>query len=55
MNLWTRIKKKLGSGRKRKINIDNCKFNLVNDYTEDDLIKDIMKIHNERLKYDTMD
>jgi len=55
MNLWTRIKKKLGSGRKRKIEIDNCKFNLVKDYTEDDLIRDIMKIHDERLKYDTMD
>jgi len=52
MNLWTRIKRKLGSGRKRKIDIDNCKFNLRNNYTEDELIRDIVGIHNERLKYD---
>lgn len=52
MNLWIRIKQKLGSGRKKKLIIDNCKFNLKGNYTEKQFLDDIMKIHNERLNYD---
>jgi len=51
INLWNRIKNKLGSGRDRKIKIRNCRFNLVNGYTKTKLISDISKIHNERLNY----
>lgn len=53
MNLWTRIKKQLGTGKKKKLMIDNCKFNLKKNYTEKQLIKDIKAIHNER--FDTID
>lgn len=48
MNLWTRIKGKLGFGRKRKLDISHCKFNLRGKYSEDDLINDVKEIHNER-------
>ena len=55
MNLWTRIKSKLGSGKNKKIIYDNCKFNLKKHYDEESLINDIQKIHNERLNYDDID
>ena len=55
MNLWTRIKSKLGSGKNKKIIYDNCKFNLKNQYDEETLINDIQKIHDERLNYDDID
>ncbi|AEQ33377.1 KilA-N and DUF3627 domain-containing protein [Megavirus chiliensis] len=49
MNLWNRIKTKLG---KKKITYSGCNFNLENDYTENKLVRDIKKIHNERLDTD---
>ncbi|AZL89569.1 KilA-N domain-containing protein [Megavirus baoshan] len=49
MNLWNRIKTKLG---KKKITYSGCNFNLDNDYTENKLVRDIKKIHNERLDTD---
>ena len=55
MNLWTRIKSKLGSGKNKKIIYDNCKFNLKNQYDKETLINDIQKIHDERLNYDDID
>jgi FtsZ-binding cell division protein ZapB len=33
MNLWTRIKQKLGAGKNKKLKYDNCKFNLTKKYT----------------------
>ena len=48
INLWNRIKDQLGSGRKKKLFIDNCKFNLRDGYEEEDLISDIQNIHDER-------
>jgi hypothetical protein len=53
INLWIRIKKQLGSGRKRKISVAGSKFNLVGDYTEDEMIEDIKTFHHER--FDTED
>jgi hypothetical protein len=55
MNLWNRIKKKLGSGKNKKINIDNCKFNLMKKYTEKTLIDDVKDLHNERLNHEDID
>ncbi|AUV58908.1 hypothetical protein [Bandra megavirus] len=49
MNLWNRIKTKLG---KKKITYSGCNFNLEDDYTENKLVRDIKKIHNERLDTD---
>lgn len=54
MNLWYRIKSKLGNGRKRKITIDNCNFNLKGNYSEADLINDIKDIHNEQFKHNNI-
>ena len=51
MNLWTRIKKKLGMGKNKKIIFDNCKFNLKRNYSEEQLIEAIKEIHDERLNY----
>lgn len=48
INLWIRIKDTLTS-KPKKITVCNNKFNLVNKYSEKDLIRDINKIHNERL------
>ena len=48
INLWTRIKDSLGTGRNKKIKFNNSKFNLRAKYTEQKLIKDINDIHNER-------
>ena len=47
MNLWHRIRDALDD----KIDCNRCKFNLKDDYTEDELIEDIMEIHNERFNY----
>ncbi|AGC01619.1 KilA N-domain protein [Acanthamoeba polyphaga moumouvirus] len=49
MNLWNRIKTKLG---KKKITYSGCNFNLEDNYTENKLVRDIKKIHNERLDTD---
>ncbi|AVL94489.1 putative KilA-N domain-containing protein [Moumouvirus australiensis] len=49
MNLWNRIKTKLG---KKKIIYSGCNFNLEDDYTENKLVRDIKRIHNERLDTD---
>ena len=51
INLWARIKNKLGSGKNKKIIFNNCKFNLKKKYTEDEMINDIKEIHDERLNY----
>lgn len=48
INLWNRIKDQLGTGRKKKLFIDNCRFNLRDGYEEKDLISDIQSIHDER-------
>jgi|SRR5579872_881155 len=48
MNLWNRIKDQLGKGKKRKLTIDHCKFNLRKKYTEEEMIDDIQAIHDER-------
>lgn len=48
MNLWTRIKQQLGTGKRKKLRIDNCKFNLRKKYTEKGMIEDIQAIHDER-------
>lgn len=56
MNLWTRIKKRLGMGKNRKIDYDNCKFNLhKKNYSQENLINDIKEIHNERFNYEDID
>jgi hypothetical protein len=52
IHLWNMIKEKLAVGKKKKINLSGCKFNLVNNYTEKQFKKDIIGIHNERLEYD---
>ena len=52
INLWHRIKNSLGSGRNKKIIISGCKFSLCKKYTKNQLMKDIIEIHNERLNYD---
>lgn len=49
INLWQRVRKDLGSGRKKKIAIHKCDFDLCENYTEEKLMRDIVKIHNERL------
>ena len=49
INLWTRIKKKLGTGKSKKIIFDNCKFNLKRGYNEEQLLVDIKNIHDKRL------
>jgi hypothetical protein len=46
MNLWNRIKTKLG---RNKIIVSSCKFNLEDKYSENKLIRDIKNIHDERL------
>lgn len=48
MNLWIRVKEKLAECKKRKINVAGCKFNLRKKYTEEELLDDIVDIHNER-------
>lgn len=57
VNLWLRVKKKLGKGKgkDRKISYNGCKFNLKNKYSEKKLIRDITKIHNERLDHDLVE
>lgn len=52
MHLWNVIKEKIAIGKKRKIDLSGCKFNLIDDYTEEQLKKDIIKIHNKRLNHD---
>lgn len=52
IHLWNVIKKKLASGRNKKIDLSGCKFNLVKGYTKKQLKKDIIAIHNERLDHD---
>ena len=52
INLWNKIRERLGAGRKKKINIFGCKFALLDDYTIEELVEDIRKIHNERYDYD---
>jgi hypothetical protein len=49
--LWKRIKNKLGLGKNKKINVNGCKLNLVGNYSENRLIDDIKKLHDERLDY----
>ena len=51
INLWARIKNKLGSDKNKKIIFNNCKFNLKKKYTEEEMINDIKDIHDERLNY----
>jgi len=48
MNLWNHIKTQL----KKKTNISGCKINLEKKNSENKLISDIKKIHNERLQYE---
>lgn len=57
INLWLRIKQNLGKGKGKgkKIIYNGCKFNLKDGYTEKRLIRDIKKIHNERLDYDVVE
>ncbi|AGD93036.1 putative KilA-N domain-containing protein [Megavirus lba] len=55
VNLWTRIKNNIASGKKRKIEASGSKFNFKRNYTEQQLKKDIMSIHNERLNTDDID
>lgn len=53
INLWQRIKNKLGKGRKKKIEYKNCNLNIIDpNYDQDDLIKDIKEIHKERIIYE---
>lgn len=52
INLWKRIRKNLGTGRNKKIDIDHCQFNLQNNYSIRNLIRDIQDIHNERFDED---
>lgn len=49
MNLWNRIKTHI----RRRVDISGCRFNLKGRYSEDDLAKDIIKIHDERYNYDS--
>jgi uncharacterized coiled-coil protein SlyX len=45
--LWKNIKKRLS----KKIKCNNCSFNLKKNYNQAAFIKDIKKIHNERLEH----
>jgi len=52
IHLWNIIKERLASGINKKIDLSGCRFNLANNYTKKQLIKNIKDIHNETLDYD---
>jgi hypothetical protein len=51
MNLWKRVKNHLKKN-KRALKCSNRDFDLSNNYTETQLIKDVKRIHNERFDDD---
>jgi hypothetical protein len=55
INLWKRIKLKLGTGAGRKMKICGSQFNIRSTYTETELVSDIKKVHNERFVHDDDD
>ena len=47
INLWTRIRTKLK--KKKKIRVNGCQFNLLGDFSIDQLVEYVKRTHNERL------
>ena len=52
VNLWKRVKAELACGRRKKIEMSHCKFNIRDNYSEEELFEDIRRIHNERFEHE---
>lgn len=49
MMFWRRVKEVLAKGRRKKLDVNGCKFNINDNYSEERLVDKINDLHEERL------